>query len=409
MSSWPLRFVHASDFHLESPPRGVAEVPDHLRELFTEAPYWAAERVFETVLAEEAEFLVLAGDILDLRQAGPRGPLFLCEQFERLAKREIPVYWATAKADSPDAWPAAIALPENVHRFAADRPEQFIYQRNGVPAICLVGMSGGRHTPCAEDFRGHPDGLPTVAVVHGEFDPAALADGDIHYWALGGRHERATQATSPATVHYPGTPQGRSPEEAGTHGCSLVQLDDDGLARTSLVPADVMRWVSGRVVVGPDCDGEALKSRLAERMQSLVDDAPGVDLLVSWAVAAEGSLRNGLRLRGQTGKITEGLRSQFGYGPPAAWSLSIQVELAEGLPEEVYEEDTIRGDFLRAVRDLQHSPTEPLDLVTYLGEPHLRGPFHALARVDEPATRERLLREAAELGAELLGGEEHRP
>ena len=81
MSSRPFRFVHASDFHLERLPSGLAEVPDHLRELFIESAYVAAEKVFETVLSEEAEFLVLSGDILDSRQTGPRGPLFLVEQF----------------------------------------------------------------------------------------------------------------------------------------------------------------------------------------------------------------------------------------------------------------------------------------------------------------------------------------
>ena len=44
------------DLHLELPPFGVTEVPDHLRELFLESSYLSAERVFETVLAEEAEW-----------------------------------------------------------------------------------------------------------------------------------------------------------------------------------------------------------------------------------------------------------------------------------------------------------------------------------------------------------------
>ena len=87
MSNWPFRFVHAADFHLEQPPFGIGEVPDHLRELFIESAYWAAERVFETVLSEEAEFLVLSGDLLDPQRTGPRGPLFLREQFQRLSDR----------------------------------------------------------------------------------------------------------------------------------------------------------------------------------------------------------------------------------------------------------------------------------------------------------------------------------
>ncbi len=127
MSNQPFRFVHASDFHLELPPQGVAEVPDHLRELFLESAYWAAERVFETVLAEEAEFLILAGDVLDPQKTGPRGPIFLIDQFERLAEREIAVYWASGRVDPADAWPPALKLPGNVHLFPRGSLEEFVH------------------------------------------------------------------------------------------------------------------------------------------------------------------------------------------------------------------------------------------------------------------------------------------
>ena len=53
MSTWPFRFIHASDFHLGRPLRGVTEVPDHLRELFLESPYTAARQVFEAALVED--------------------------------------------------------------------------------------------------------------------------------------------------------------------------------------------------------------------------------------------------------------------------------------------------------------------------------------------------------------------
>ncbi len=50
----------------------------------------------------------------------------------------------------------------------------------------------------------------------------------MDYWALGGRAERTTLFNSPGIAHYPGTPQGRSPAEAGTHGCTLVNVDEQG-------------------------------------------------------------------------------------------------------------------------------------------------------------------------------------
>jgi len=410
MSNWPLRFVHAGDFHLESSPRGVVEVPEHLRDLFIEAPYWAAERVFETVLAEEARLLVLSGDVLDASQTGPRGPLFLCEQFARLAERGIPVYWAGGKLDPPDAWPASIPLPENVHRFAPGEPEERLFEQDGLPVVRIAGVSlGGRRRPRARDFAPDPGGLPTVAVLYGKADLEALARRGVHYWALGGPHDRSTPVSSPCVVHYPGSPQGRSPGEPGTHGCTLVELEEDGRARTSFVPTDVMRWVTDRVAIEPETKREDLESLLRQRMQALIEAAPNVDLLVSWAVAGSGPLVKRLGRPGLADELLGTLRSQFGFGPPAAWSLAIEVEPAVALSDEVYDEETIRGDFLRAIRSLEEDPQQPLDLEPYLGESHGSGPFRALTRVDDPAARASLLCEAALLGAELLSGEEQRP
>ncbi len=50
----PFRFIHSSDFHLERPPRGLTEVPEHLRGAFVDAPYRAAERVFDAAIKERA-------------------------------------------------------------------------------------------------------------------------------------------------------------------------------------------------------------------------------------------------------------------------------------------------------------------------------------------------------------------
>ncbi|HJS06952.1 MAG TPA: metallophosphoesterase, partial [Pirellulales bacterium] len=58
------RFLHTSDFHLEQPPAGLAEIPDHLRDLLVEAPYRAAANVFQAAIESEVDFVVLAGDLV---------------------------------------------------------------------------------------------------------------------------------------------------------------------------------------------------------------------------------------------------------------------------------------------------------------------------------------------------------
>ncbi len=57
MSGQSFRFLHASDFHLEEPLGGLAEVPPHLGELFLDAPFTAAERVLDVAVRERVDCL----------------------------------------------------------------------------------------------------------------------------------------------------------------------------------------------------------------------------------------------------------------------------------------------------------------------------------------------------------------
>lgn len=407
MSNWPFRFVHAADFHLELPPFGVAEVPDHLRELFVESSYRAAEKVFETVLREEAEFLVLSGDILDPHRSGPRGMLFLAEQFGRLAERDIAVFWAGGRVDPPDAWPTAIRLPDNVHVFPTGRPDEVVCERDGSPLVRVIGVSRGtRRGIRASDFDPDPGGLFTIASVHGSAEAESLSRRGIDYWALGGSHARHTLFNSPHLAHYPGSPQGRQPEESGPHGCTLVQVDSGRNARTTLVPTDVMRWQHEQVVVDESTTGDNLQTLLHERIRNLAETIPEMDLMISWTITGSGPLLGELRGATLAKELLESLRSEHGFGPPAAWSVAMTTESTAVLLPEWYEQQTIRGDFLRQLRHYQMNPEQSLELESYLTEQHLAGALGSAAEIPDRTTRERVLREVATLGVDLLSGEE---
>ena len=163
-------------------------------------------------------FLVLSGNILRSELAGPRGTAFLNEQFERMAKAEIDVYWAGGESDPPEAWPAEFPLPEKVHIFAKDRVSDFLHQSDGSPLARLVGTSLGSRALHPIEFSPDAVGLFTLGVACNEAETAALQAQGIHYWALGGRMERNTLFNSPGIAHYPGTPQGRSPAESASMG-----------------------------------------------------------------------------------------------------------------------------------------------------------------------------------------------
>jgi DNA repair protein SbcD/Mre11 len=192
------------------------------------------------------------------------------------------------------------------------------------------------------------------------------------------------------------------------HGCTLVEVDEQGTARTTPVATDAARWLHERVTLQPATTRAELESLLRERLRVLVETSPKIDLLVSWTIAGDGALRAQLRRENLTGEILASLRSEFGAARPAAWSVALEVE-PTGVPAAWYDQETILGDFLRAVRQLEMGPAESLELEAYLGESQQAGAVASVLSLGDKSARQRVLREAARLGADLLSGEEERP
>src|SRR5690606_5878981 len=135
------RFLHAAGFHLERPMEGLTEVPGHLRDVLVDATFEAVDQVIDTALVVEVDFVVLSCDILDCRAAGPRAMAFLVNQFQRLADRNIPVYWAGGEVDPPDRWPAAARLPSNVKVFPPRKIEEVHFARGETTLAVIRGAS----------------------------------------------------------------------------------------------------------------------------------------------------------------------------------------------------------------------------------------------------------------------------
>jgi DNA repair exonuclease SbcCD nuclease subunit len=408
MSEESFRFLHASDLHLEQPAYGLTEIPDHLREVLADAPLEAASRVFETAILENVEFVVLAGDIINPRTGGPRAISFLLEQFDLLREQRIHVYWCGGREDSPDRWPDDLPLPETVHLFPKGQIKQLAHAHNGVPVATVIGTSSsGNGAVHAGEFRIEPTSRFTVAVAYGQADASSLAGHkQIDYWALGGRHQQKTLFQSPQMAHFSGSPQGRCPEETGIHGCTLVQVDPGRKARTKFIPTDVVRWCAESVSLDENAQRNDLQRELRSRMQKITSEASGSNVMVRWRVQADGALAGMLRSGGLDRELLEWLRTEFGRTRPAVWAVSLDVESGTTLPDELYEEDTILGDFLRAVRQHEQDHTLALDFARFLPDMGKNRSLASAIESDEAGSRAALLHEAAVLGADLLTGEE---
>ena len=417
----PLRFIHASDLHLERTLEGVAECPPHWEQRMLDISKRAARRLFQKCIAEEVDFLILSGNVLNAGLSPPGIFLFLVEQFERLKRAGIAVYWAGGELDSPDDMPAAFPMPENVYRFPSNSIQEYHFHRmegqrtdglDTLPIAKLVGMSRNQRKKRirSSEFPAEPGELFSIAVANGEVEPETLTHRYIDYWAMGGSNKRHTfhgnprkkgpdgkplpadhSAGTPGTprkdlppppfiVHYPGATLARTPADIGLgqYGATLVEvvldesgrpLDEPVLSHFATSP---IRWVNDRVVLEATDDGGKLADELRERLKNYREAQCthhrwADDLLINWLVdIPPGPLAHHLRRSGLTQDLLSELRAMYGQDEPMTWSVSISVLVPEQLPKAHYEQQTILGDFLRSVKHFQDNPKELIHLGGYI-------------------------------------------
>ncbi|QDU31969.1 putative metallophosphoesterase YhaO [Anatilimnocola aggregata] len=398
------RFLHSGDFDLQQPLTGLADIPAALRPFCVDAPFTAAQRVFDVAIREKVDFIVLSGNLLDIDQAGPRAVSFLLEQFERLNEEDIGVYWAGGVTDPPQQWPGAARMPKNVQLFPAYQVEEFSHFRVDKPIACVRGRSWQGPTvsidPLAPDF----DRMFTVAVSYGQYEVSPLLHKPVNYWALGGSPHRLTHGDSIRTVHYPGSPQGRKPQQAGPHGCSLVHVEADGKTRVQLVPTDAVRFQTEDVVLDPTGPVADQRRPFLDRIKSLRLESDDRPLLVNWELRVMGTPTLAEREKLSAEMLTW-LRNEFGTSRVPLWSIS--VECASGVLSPAWlAEDTMLGEFLRAVEQACHQDDVPLDLSSFIPQRHQQSSLAGVAQIGMGIEKQTLLREAALLGAQLLGADE---
>lgn len=383
------RFIHSSDWHLDRPVGGLAEVPEHLRDLFIEAPYLAAESIIRSALSEQVDLVILAGDLIDIRMAGPIGAAFLASQFERLAQQRIPVYWASGTADRAERWTEAIRLPANVHRFTHSSPEEITCQREGTPLARIIGVGRNRQGEIRASELAEQGGLFSVGVAHASVDPAALRAGAIDYWALGGRHQRSTLYHDRRVATYSGTPQGRRLNEHGPHGCTLVDVDPDGRVRTKFLVTDVVRLESEELRLSTEQDFADLPRLCEDRLTALAEQAPSLDRVIAFKVVVPPNLGVGA-LQQRAGAALQELRARHENQNPICYVAEIELISTDEISLSLLEQENVLGDFLRDARQIQLDPQHVVDLSPFVSERRRAGPLKSMLTLSGTGAHARL-------------------
>ena len=411
MTSQGFRFLHASDFRLELPVDGLLELPDRYGSAVLDAPRLAVQRLFDAALKEKVDFVVLSGDLLSPRDTGPWGMLFLIDQFTRLQAEHIPIYWAAGKNDSPDVMPSAFRFPDNVHIFPVGQMEELFFTREGVAVARILGTSWGKTgiTPRGgvDPVEGADD-LYTIGAFNGRLPVEALKSDSVRYWALGGTRVRETISRSPNMAIYAGSTLARNFSETGDFGALLVEVGESGRTSTTTIRTSPLRWSTETLVVREDETEDEILNEARSRLKAIQERAveaaayTGQSLdddvwFVSWRVEADVAVLPVLRYGPSTQTILRDLRTDFAKTAPVIYAVDLEPVLPERMPEEMYERQTILGDYLRMIRYYWETPGEEIDVEASM--PAEMRDWAALVRAKrEIEARRRVDGENADLG-----------
>ncbi len=237
-----IKFLHTADVHLgRSLNPGRCEPPEEKIKLFQDAGEIALKRIVDLAIAEEVDFLLIAGDLHDRRARSVKASRFLQEQCRRLKKADISLYAISGNHDPGAGEREPFRLPDNVQIFSSEEVEMKEY-RSDPPRVRILGQSYRSRAEPRKMYTCYspPDnggGSFNIGLLHTHLDPdnrryvpVSLEElkekNEIDYWALGHIHRPAVLCSSGPAVVYPGTPQPRTVLSGpGPGGCFLVEMD----------------------------------------------------------------------------------------------------------------------------------------------------------------------------------------
>lgn len=248
-----MKFIHAADIHLDSPLNGLSAYPDAPAEQLRSATRDAFTALVTLAIAEEVDFMVIAGDLYDGSWRDFNTGIFFGKEMGRLRRAAIPVYVLFGNHDAESEMTKRLEVPNNVYVFGPNKPQTF--KVDGLP-VSLHGQSFKQRDVTTNLVTGYPmptEGHFNIGVLHTALEGyashatyAPCTVDELHakgydYWALGHVHE-FVQWKGASTIVFPGNLQGRNVKELGRRGAVMATVDDTGDVAIERIFIDVLRW-----------------------------------------------------------------------------------------------------------------------------------------------------------------------
>lgn len=250
-----MRFIHAADFHLDSPFSALS--PEKAKERRRESRELIG-RLCALVREEQADVLLLAGDLVDERHVYPETVETLAGAFRGI---DAQVFIAPGNHDPYEKGCIydRVQWPENVHIFKSTAMESVELAELNAVIHGTAFTSPERWERPIEGFTVPADGRCHIILCHGDIaakespygaiTKADIAASGADYLALGHIHTASEPKSAGKTAYaYPGVPEGRGFDEIGEKGVLIGSIENGELSlafhpiasrRYMIVTADV--------------------------------------------------------------------------------------------------------------------------------------------------------------------------
>lgn len=404
-----MRFIHASDLHIDSPLRGLDRYDGAPVERLRSATRSALERLVDRALAERVDFLLLAGDIYDRDWQDFHTGLFFRGQMVRLERAGIRCFIVQGNHDAQGVISRQLTLPSNVTVFSS-RAAQTI--RLDDLSVAIHGRSFPEREVNEDLVPSYPPPVPgffNIGLLHTSLTgraghdtyaptdlPTLVAKG-YDYWALGHVHAREVLNERPRIV-FCGNLQGRHAKETGAKGCELVTVEA-GRVEAEFIALDVVRWSQLSVPLDGVDRLESLNEAFARALEPVL--AGTTDRLHAVRVTLTGSTELHRLEAAQPGTLAAAMHAAAqDIGTAEIWIEQVRLDLStpldraqaaqrqDAVGELVRLVDTIAGDDQELMRRAQ------VELGDLLGTMPAEVTAGDVPRLDDPAELRSLLMDA---------------
>lgn len=230
-----IKFIHCSDLLLDEPFDLKSQLPEHIMHDVYRASFESFKNLVDDAIDMKVDFILISGNLFSSKNRNIRADKFIEQQFERLNKAHIFVYYIAGTEDHLSL-KSYVKTPQNTIVFSKDVQSYELITNDG-QHVFIHGFSYADNTTYENKLDNYPvnqvDNSIHIGMLHGihhkikgytatEFRIEDLNRKLYHYWALGHYPYKKRLRDIPE-IHYPGKMQGTSFADTGHKGYLYVE------------------------------------------------------------------------------------------------------------------------------------------------------------------------------------------